>query len=107
MEKMLRKKPIYSHKAPLETLVEVEEEMKVAYSQYGSLFKNKDEFEYFHMLPLDNNQRRELINVLLAESEERRHADACEGTEGSSSAHRNACMECCVLYKPALSKPYY
>ena len=107
METLLVKKPIYQHDAPLDTPQQWEEETAQAFTTWGKFFKNKEEFEFFWMLPIDQKQREQLIRDLWEEKCRRLEIMSCQGKEGSTPEHRADCFECCVLYKPEVAKPYF
>ena len=104
---MLRRKAIYQHAAPLCTIDQIEEEMSANYAQYGSMFRDKEEFEYFWMLPLNPTQRLQLVDVLKGEAVAEIRLLSCLGSETETPAHRARCVECVCTVKPGMAAPFY
>lgn len=101
------KKRIYQVPVPHETPADFKEDVDVNYLRYGASFKNKEEFELFWMLPLDSNQKGELLKAL---SEEKYFLDEvlrCPGVPDQTAEHRRACVACCARYGPCCARPYY
>ena len=107
MEQLLLKKPIYQHDVPLDPPLAWEEDTALAFTTWGKFFKNKEEFEYFWMLPISQSQREQLIKALWEEKCRRIEVLSCEGKEGMSVDHRQECFDCCLRFKPHMAKPYY
>ena len=91
MEKLLEKKRIWQVEAPRERLEDIEEDMAFASEKYGKLFLNKQEFEYFWMLPLTKEQKEKLIVCLHEEKVKKHILRHCTGMEGKDSEHRSQC----------------
>lgn len=107
MDKLLKKKPLYQHEPPPETKEEWQAEIDRGKSLYGALFKNSEEFEYFWMLPLNDNQRRELLKQLYEEKKVQDELLICKGVLGQAKEHRALCIPCCTLFRPTIAEPFY
>ena len=100
-------KRIYQVPVPHETLGDYKDEMEAAYVRHGAVFKCKEEFELFWMLPLDKKQREQLLMAL---SEEKYFLDelmCCIGVPDLGAPHRLQCISCCMRFKPCCAQPYY
>lgn len=56
--------------APLETEQERQFEQNKLQQRYGHLFKNQEQFNFFTMLPLSNNEQRDALIKRVQEIEE-------------------------------------
>jgi len=97
MEQLLQKKRIYQLDPPPETIEGWQNELDILRSKWGKYFKNEEQFEYFAMLPLTDEQR---WVVLRAAGEERAlelEVRDCTGKQGSTPEHRIRCIPCCLV----------
>jgi hypothetical protein len=97
MESLLLKKRIYQVQAPPETLEGWEDELQRLRGKWGQFFKNNEEFEYFVMLPLTDEQRHKVIRDVGAEARFKKEIRECTGKKNSSPEHRKYCLSCCLL----------
>ena len=56
---------IYHVELPPETTSEWQDKMEKGYQTYGKFFKNREECDYFSMLPLDKKQRVMLLEQMV------------------------------------------
>lgn len=110
MEKMLKKKRIYQVDPCPETPEKWKEKQAKEFEIYGKFFKNREEFEYFVMLPLSDEQRVELLLVMKKERDFNQKLENCRGemqSEEYNTEHRKYCLECCTSHRPSIAKPFY
>jgi len=77
------------------------------YAMYAQYFKNKEECEYFLMLPLDREGRKKLLLKLAEERQKQIALERCEGDRFADAEHRKLCIPCCLLYKPLGAVPFF
>ena len=97
MEQLLKKKRIYQLNPPPETIEGWNKQLDVLRTKWGKYFKDEEQFEYFVMLPLSDEQR---WVVLRAAAEERRfelELESCTGKMDSTPEHRQRCIPCCLV----------
>lgn len=105
--KLIKKNRLYQVPAPLETLGQMKDEFTRGMQKYGHLFSSTEEFELFWMLPLCDSQREYLIKQMINEKNFQREIEECTGQIGSCSLHRDHCIACCSIDRPAIAEPYY
>lgn len=92
---------------PSDRIETIQEEMSASYQKYGSIFRDRDEFDLFWMLPLSDEQRLTLVNCMLKEKKQALEVEDCEGDEWSTDTHRQLCIECVTKFRPSCASPYY
>lgn len=107
MNKLLERKNVYKVPVPTETLEEWNKQKARGLAKYGSLFRDEEEFEFFWMLPLNEEQRLKLLRSLSDERRLQLEVEICTGGVDSSAAHRDLCIKCCVTNRPAIAVPFY
>jgi hypothetical protein len=106
-ETLLRKQKIYQVDPCPETPDTWKEKQEQEFELYGAYFKNREEFEYFVMLPLSDEQRCQLLRVMKNESDFRIQLEKCTGEDDYGQEHRKYCIECVTTHKPAWAIPYF
>jgi hypothetical protein len=103
----MKKKAVYRVPVPLDGIEAIQADMSSAYSKYGSIFSDREEFDLFWMLPLSDDQRLVLINRMLKEKKTSIEVENCVGVKCSSDEHRRSCLECVTTSRPRCAIPYY
>lgn len=90
---------------PVETISQFKVAFDTWHRQNGFLFKDREQSEYFFMLPLNKQQRLTLLETLKEERFFIEKLRTCDGLRPSeqSQAHRNLCLNC-VLTKMKMNK---
>lgn len=99
MNSLLKKKRIYQVAAPPETIAAWEKHLDQERTRWGRFFKTNEEFEFFTMLPLNDGQRKTVLQALIEERNFEDDLKACTGKKKSSSEHRKRCIACCCVEK--------
>lgn len=63
--------PIYKIELPSANLAEATDRLDKGWRTYGHLFRNREECELFTMLPLNPEQRAQLLKTMLDEIEQK------------------------------------
>jgi hypothetical protein len=107
MDTLCLKKRLYQVDAPEESVDNIQEKLEKGRSTWGRFFKNNEEFEFFWMLPLNDEQKGKLIAAMYEEKQQLNDILQCKGSEGKSTYHRQRCVECCVTHRPKCAEPYF
>ena len=106
MYNLLAKKPIYQQDpAPL-TPEETDAYFR-KFDPYRPFFRTEDEWQLFCMLPVKDDQRKDLLKVMAREHHMVREVLNCTGKEDSDSIHRDKCISCVTMFRPGIAVPYY
>jgi hypothetical protein len=97
MDKLWAKKRIYQVEPPPETIEGWEAEMDIMRGKWGRYFKNNEQFEYFAMLPLTDDQRWTVLRSAAEAHKLEKELLTCIGKQGSSPDHRRLCIPCCLV----------
>jgi hypothetical protein len=107
MEQLLKKKRIYQVEVQPQTLQAWADEMELKRTRWGKYFSNEQQFEYFAMLPLSDDQRMVLLKSMIEEAKFNKEIESCQGTWGSSQEHRNRCLDCVLTEKASFAEPLF
>ena len=110
MNKLVKKKnkQLWADQNPGEDSIKmIEKRMEEAFSKFGKHFKNKEEFEFFWMLPLNDENRFKLLRNLWEEKKFKDEVESCEGVENSTPEHRKLRLECCTKIRPSIAVAYH
>lgn len=107
VEELCRQKRIYQVKVQPQTLELWEEELEQSRQRWGKYFTNPEQFEFFAMLPLSEEQRQIVLRSMIKEQEFKQDLSTCKGRCGSSEQHRLHCIKCVLTEKPAIAKPLF
>jgi hypothetical protein len=79
--------------------------------EFGHLFTDRREFEYFVMLPLTKTQRLTVLAVMQEEAKVdnalRQELLRCNGSTECGPVHRSQCLKCIYTKRPDCAKSYY
>jgi hypothetical protein len=107
MEQLLKKKRIYQVEVQPQTLEAWADELELKRTRWGKYFSNEQQFEYFAMLPLSDEQRMVLLKSMIEEAKFEKEIASCSGTWGSSQEHRNRCLPCVLTEKNRDGQPLF
>lgn len=91
---------LYHVELPPETIGGWQEKMDAEFSRYGKMFKNREECDYFSMLPLNEEQRMAILDVMMEESKFAKELRYCSGEANKSRDHRSRCIHCVLKFPP-------
>jgi len=87
--------------SPIETISQYKDTFDIWKRQFGYLFKDKDQCEYFFMLPLSAKQRLSVLEELKADKIFLDQLRTCDGSNAPerTQEHRNKCLKCVLVNK--------
>jgi len=92
---------------PPETITEWLTIQDEEHREFGHLFPNRKEFEYFVMLPLNKQQRHTILGVMQEEARLTDELRGCAGRDDCGPEHRARCLKCIYTKRPECAKSYY
>ena len=90
-----------------ETMAEFDEYLREHEHQYRQFFKDRDQYEFFMMLPMDDALRHSVLAAMSSEVAFTRELDSCRGCVDSTHIHRLACIKCVNVHRSSIAKPFY
>jgi hypothetical protein len=107
MEQLLLKKRIYQVSIQPQNFEQWQDDLELKRTRWGKYFNKQEEFEFFAMLPLTDEQRVILLASMVQEAEFNNELKRCEGKTGSSKEHRRGCLKCVLTEKASIAQPIF
>lgn len=107
MEQLLSKKALYNVELPPSTIAGWKQRQDQLHTRYGQFFTNREEFDLFTMLPINEAQRQDILEVMKEEARFRLELSTCTGVTDSSAEHRAKCLMCVTKTRPLCAQPSY
>lgn len=101
------KKRIYQVPVQPQTMDEWQDDLELKRTRWGKYFSKNQEFEFFAMLPLNDEQRGVLLDAMIKDHRFQQELKTCTGTAGSSQEHRRHCIHCVLVEKASLAQPLF
>jgi hypothetical protein len=107
MEQLLLKKRIYQVPIQPQNFEQWQDDLELKRTRWGKYFNKQEEFEFFAMLPLNDEQRVILLASMIEEAKFNNELKCCEGKTGSSQEHRQKCVKCVLTEKASIAQPMF